>query len=154
MWCIIMPFVCIPIYIALIMAKRKAVRDGKLTDIVSGSKNLSIQGKLIWFFWQMDVIGVILLTAMLSLILIPLTVAGGVSANWKQPYIIIMLVFGVICIPLFVIWESRFAKHPCVPFKLLNNRTILAGLLMAMLLNMTWYLQGEYVHIQRCCISQ
>ncbi|KAG2178275.1 hypothetical protein INT44_001425 [Umbelopsis vinacea] len=146
MWCIIMPFVCIPIYVALIMARRKAARDGKLVGIVSGSKNLSIQGKLIWFFWQMDVIGVILLTAMLSLILIPLTVAGGVKANWQQPYIIIMLVFGVICIPLFVIWESKFARHPCVPFKLLNNRTILAGLLMAMLLNMTWYLQGDYLY--------
>jgi SIT family siderophore-iron:H+ symporter-like MFS transporter len=138
-----MPAVCIPIYIGLIMAKRKAVRDGKLTDIQSNSKNLPIKEKLTWFFWQMDVIGVILLTALLALILIPLTVAGGVSANWRQAHVIVMLVIGVLCIPTFVVWENKFARHPCVPFKLLNNRSILAGLFMAMLLNMTWYLQGE-----------
>lgn len=143
MWCIIIPFTCIPIYAGLIMAKRKALRDRKLKNIKSTDSCTSIMDKLVWFFWQLDVVGVILLTAVLALILIPLTVAGGVSSNWHRSDVIAMLVIGIMCIPAFAVWELKFAKHPCVPFRLLNDRTILAGLMIAMLLNMCWYLQGE-----------
>jgi SIT family siderophore-iron:H+ symporter-like MFS transporter len=143
MWCIIIPVTCIPIYAGLIMARRAAVREGKLDDIKATYTRPSLRKSLIWFFWRLDVVGVILLIAMLALILIPLTVAAGVQSNWQHAYVIVMLVIGVLCIPAFVSWELKFARHPCVPFRLLNDRTILSGLIMALLLNMAWYLQGE-----------
>jgi SIT family siderophore-iron:H+ symporter-like MFS transporter len=143
MWCIIIPITSIPIYVGLIMAKRKAKRDGKLEGLELKYDRSSIHNGMLWFFWQLDVIGVILLTAMLALILIPLTIAGGTSANWHKGDVIAMLVIGILCIPAFAVWELKIARHPCVPFHLLNNRTILAGLMIAMMLNMCWYLQGE-----------
>ncbi|CAM0141654.1 hypothetical protein VKS41_000762 [Umbelopsis sp. WA50703] len=146
MWCIIIPITSIPIYVGLIMAKRKAKRDGKLEGLELKYDRSSIHNGMLWFFWQLDVIGVILLTAMLALILIPLTIAGGTSANWHKGDVIAMLVIGILCIPAFAVWELKFARHPCVPFHLLNNRTILAGLMIAMMLNMCWYLQGDYLY--------
>ena len=57
-----------------------------------------------------------------------------------------MLVIGVLCIPLFAIWELKFAKYPCVPFSALTDRTIIAGLIIAVGLNMSWYLQGDFLY--------
>lgn len=70
----------------------------------------------------------------------------------------------VVALPGFVIWEWKFAKHPLVPFKLLKQRTILAGLVIAAMLksvyctsfmsdsltqqifSCAWYLQGDYLY--------
>lgn len=58
-----------------------------------------------------------------------------------------MLVIGfVVALPSFLIWEKKFAKHPLIPFHLLKERTILAGLTMAVMLNCSWYLQGDYLY--------
>ena len=47
-----------------------------------------------------------------------------------------MLVIGfVLCLPGFIFWEVKVARHPIIPFILLKNRTIIAGLVIAMILN-------------------
>lgn len=57
-----------------------------------------------------------------------------------------MLVIGfVVALPAFIYWEKKIARHPLVPFHLLKERTILAGLTMAVMLNCSWYLQGDYL---------
>ncbi|RAL06700.1 putative siderochrome-iron transporter Sit1 [Aspergillus homomorphus CBS 101889] len=96
-------------------------------------------------FWYMDVIGIILLIACLSLILVPLTIAGGFSGRWKQAKVIAPLVMGFLCIPAWVLWE-RTCKHPLVPFKLLRDRAIWGSLGIAVMLNTAWAMQGEYLY--------
>lgn len=66
-------------------------------------------------FWQLDVIGVILLLALLALILVPLTLAGGVIETWQTAHIIAPLVIGFLCIPVFIFWEIK-SPHPMIPF--------------------------------------
>ena len=62
--------------------------------------------------------------------------AGGETTQWHTAKIIVMLVIGfVLCLPGFVFWEVKVAKHPIIPFVLLKNRTIIAGLIIAMFLN-------------------
>ena len=85
-------------------------------------------------FWYMDVIGMILLIACLSLISVPFTIAGGFSGRWKQAKVITPLIFGILCLPAFVYWERRCA-HPLDPFKLLRDRAIWGALGIAVMLN-------------------
>lgn len=85
-------------------------------------------------FCYMDVIGMILLIASLSLILVPFTIAGGFSGRWKQAKVITPLVFGILCLPAFIYWERRCA-HPLVPFKLLRDRAVWGALGIAVMLN-------------------
>ncbi|CAE6536813.1 unnamed protein product [Rhizoctonia solani] len=146
MWCIILPICAIPVAGSIIYARRKAQREGKLVPR-SKSKNHNLIEAFIELTWQLDVIGMILLAAMLSLILLPLTLAGGVKETWKSAHIIVMLVIGIIvCIPAFLIWEIKFARYPAVPFDQFTNRTILAGMIVAIGLNMSWYLQGDFLY--------
>jgi SIT family siderophore-iron:H+ symporter-like MFS transporter len=62
--------------------------------------------------------------------------AGGEQQQWKTSKVIATLVIGfVVALPAFIIWEKKVARHPVIPFHLLKERTILAGLTMAVMLN-------------------
>lgn len=131
------------------MAHRRATQTGKLTSFMSpyhASNVRQLSGSL---FWQLDVVGLILLSAVLCLILIPLTIAGGFGARWGHADVITMLVIGFVLIPVFAIWEIRFARHPAVPFHLLWDRSVIGGLFVAMFLNFIWIMQGECVAVSR-----
>lgn len=146
MWCIILPVCAIPIALSVLYARRKAQKEGKLSPKPAFASQSPIEA-FIELTWQLDIIGMILLAAMLSLILLPLTLAGGVKETWKSAHIIVMLVIGfVVCIPAFFIWEIKFAKYPAVPFSQFTNRTILASMIIAIGLNMSWYLQGDFLY--------
>jgi SIT family siderophore-iron:H+ symporter-like MFS transporter len=71
---------------------------------------------IITLFWQLDVIGIVLLIAVFALILVPFTVARRETAQWKTTKIITPLVIGVLSVPIWIYWESR-CKHPMIPFK-------------------------------------
>lgn len=45
----------------------------------------------------------------------PFTLAGGIQAKWHTAPVIAPLVVGILCIPVFVIWEMK-APHPMLPF--------------------------------------
>jgi len=145
MWCIILPFTAIPIILALSLAHRRAKSFNKLTSLSSPYRASSLRSLCVSLFWQLDVIGLVLLCAMLALVLIPLTIAGGISSRWAHADVIVMLVIGFLLVPAFVGYEMLVARHPVVPFHLLNDRSIIGGLFVAMMLNFAWYMQGEYV---------
>lgn len=55
-----------------------------------------------------------------------------------------MLVFGGLAGVGFVLWEKFLAKHPLIPFKLLKNRTVLAGFSIALWHPMAGGLASNY----------
>ncbi|KAI9302418.1 MFS transporter [Cunninghamella echinulata] len=145
-WAIIIPAVTLPIYFSLFMANRQAKKQGKLEKVHSVFTGKSHWENMIILFWQFDLVGVILIAAILCLLLLPLTIAGGTSSRWAHADVISMLVIGFLCIPAFVIWEMKFAKYPCLPFHLLNNRVVLTCFFIGIISNACWMLQGEYLY--------
>ncbi|GAA5909919.1 hypothetical protein JCM8208_000989 [Rhodotorula glutinis] len=147
LWAAVYPFCALLVIVPFVVASRKAKRAGLLDDYSSPYKKLGFKGLCRHLFWEIDVVGVILTIAVLSLILLPFTLAGGVSRSWKAAHNIAMLVVGlVVCIPLFVVWESKYARVPLFPFALMRTRTVLGCLGIAFLLNACWYLQGDYLY--------
>jgi MFS transporter, SIT family, siderophore-iron:H+ symporter len=112
-----------------------------LVERVGGGRNLGVA-----LFWQLDVVGILFVIAMFALILVPLTLAGGFESKWNEAHIIAPLVVGFLCIPGFVVWEHRFARHPITPFYLMKDRGIWAALGIATLLNFSWYMQADYLY--------
>ena len=145
MWCIILPVCALPLFFPIFMAKRRAASQGKLPPRRAPGDNRTLAQRIFGLVEEIDLIGILLLSAMLTLILLPLTLAGGATQTWRTARIIVMLVIGVLCIPAFAIWELKFAKYPCVPFHALTDRTIISGLIIAIGLNMSWYLQGDFL---------
>lgn len=100
----------------LYIVYHRAKKDGTVDHIAGAFRTLGVRRLAIELFWQLDVIGIILMITFLAMILVPLTIAGGLDSQWKKARIIVPLVLGLCCIPAWVIWE-RTCKHPMVPFK-------------------------------------
>ncbi|KAL1998465.1 hypothetical protein VTN02DRAFT_6124 [Thermoascus thermophilus] len=145
MFAIIYPVCCIPLLITLYVAHWRAKRSGALASYKSPFQRLGARRLAVELFWQLDVIGIVLLIAVFALILVPFTIAGGVHEQWKTAKIIATLVVGVCCIPAWILWE-RNCKHPMVPFRLLKDRAVWGALGIAVFLNTAWYLQGDYLY--------
>jgi SIT family siderophore-iron:H+ symporter-like MFS transporter len=98
------------------IAQRRAKRAGTLEDYRTPFQMLGARRLAAALFWQLDVVGIILLIAVFALILVPFTLAGGVSQTWQSAHIIAPLVVGFCCIPAWIIWEMK-CPHPMIPFK-------------------------------------
>jgi len=134
----------LPLLKSLWLLGRRAKRAGQLESFQTPHGKLGSWKLATEIFWQLDIIGVVLITAILGLILVPLSLAGGVSSAWKSAGIITPLVLGFIFIPVFVYWE-RVSKHPMVPFHLLQDRGVWAALGVGLFLYFAYALQASFL---------
>ncbi|KAJ7073780.1 drug:h+ antiporter [Mycena amicta] len=120
-----------PIIIVLLWAQRRAKQLGKIAGApVEEEVKLPFGQRLGKFFAEVDAVGLLLLAATLALIFLPIVLAGGsyATTTWHNPAIPAMMCVGAfVALPLFVFWEARKATYPVIPWRLLRNRTILAG---------------------------
>ncbi|KAG5928852.1 hypothetical protein E4U42_007830 [Claviceps africana] len=145
MWAIIMPLCALPLIGSLLIVSRRAKRQGLLGNYATAFEQLGFRNLAIKLFWLLDVIGIILIIAVLDLILVPFTIAGGESAKWGQAHVIAPLVIGVLCIPAFILWELR-APHPLVPFKEMKDRGVWAPMGIAIFLNFAFTMQSDFLY--------
>ncbi|EJD06330.1 MFS general substrate transporter [Fomitiporia mediterranea MF3/22] len=146
MFAILLPALALPVIIVLMLAAHRAKRQSKLIGLQTLKQVHGSYGALLEdLFWRVDIVGLILICAFLSLILLPMTIAGGESSRWGHADMIAMFIIGFLTIPLFVFWEAKFARFPVMPFHLLTDRSIIGALLCAVFLNTVWYLQGDYL---------
>ncbi|KAG7530604.1 hypothetical protein FFLO_04906 [Filobasidium floriforme] len=147
MWAIIYPVSTIPLVAILVVAQYRAKRAGALESYRSPFQLLGWKRLLVSLFWQLDVIGIILIIAVFGLILTPLTLAGGTEdqSRWRDGDILAPLVVGVVCIPAWIVWEIK-APHPMIPFKLLKGRGVWAAFGIACTLNFSWGMQADYLY--------
>ncbi len=126
-WCIILPVVFVPLALTLFLNNRKAKRLGlTVPSPFRGQKSVEALTTL----WnEVDIGGIILLSAAFSLILIPLTIASKAADGWKSPSIIAMLLLGFASLIAFPVWESnkKLAPRPLIPLHLLKSRTFCCG---------------------------
>ena len=54
---------------------------------------------------------------------------GGVSFPWKSATVICLVVFGLVTIGLFFVYEWKVAKYPVMPLRLFKKRSNIAALL-------------------------
>ncbi|KAI2768350.1 hypothetical protein DTO012A8_6451 [Penicillium roqueforti] len=128
MWAIILPASFLPLALTLLFNQRKAQRlnlikkrTRKRTDFVSVVRRT-------WY--DLDVGGLALLSAAVTLILVPLTLAASAKNGWQNTSILTMIALGIVCLCLLPFWESsrKLAPKPLLSLHLLKQRTALAGL--------------------------
>ncbi|ODQ82275.1 hypothetical protein BABINDRAFT_178632 [Babjeviella inositovora NRRL Y-12698] len=149
MWAFIFPLLCIPLLVCMLHMRWKAGKTEEWRQMKTEAtlyQELGFWKFSIEIFHRLDVIGLLFIVVILGLILVPFTLAGGVSTTWQQAKIIAPLVIGIICIPFFVVWEHRLAKHPLAPMHLLKDRGVWAALIIAIFINFIWYMQGDFMY--------
>ncbi|KXG51688.1 Major facilitator superfamily domain, general substrate transporter [Penicillium griseofulvum] len=119
--------VCIPVAAVMLFMQRRAEKSGVLEKTHSGRVWWQT---IIHYLVEFDVIGIILITAAFSLILIPFSIASYGPKGWATGYIIAMEVLGVACVPAFYIWERYCSPVQFLPWKYLKEPTIIGSCML------------------------
>ncbi|TGO27077.1 hypothetical protein BPAE_0048g00490 [Botrytis paeoniae] len=93
-----------------------------------------------------DYPGIVLVTAAIMLILIPVS-GGGTYFEWSSPMVISMLTLGCICLVAFLIVEWKFAVMPMMPLNLFKNPAVFAILTQNFLFGIVYYSHLYYLPI-------
>lgn len=147
MGAIIYPVLVIPLCYVLVSTTFKAKRRGLLKGIPSPSK--IVKSPKYWkdLFWKADFIGLFWLCAAIALCLIPLTLGGGNGSKWKSAEVLAQIIVGLaVCVPIFIFWEWKGARHPIIPFRLLKDRHVILSLFLALFVTLTGAQQSVYLY--------
>ncbi|KAJ5784825.1 uncharacterized protein N7503_010037 [Penicillium pulvis] len=135
---ILIPIIGIPLSLALFHSKRKATKQQKSQGTYKPRNHLANIKKL-------DLIGLILFAAGLSLLLVPITLAARTANTWKAGHIIAMIVIGCVCLIAFVVWEIMWAPWPMMSMRLLKSRTVIFGIAASLIDYTALYLLQDYI---------
>ncbi|CAI4759982.1 AMH_1a_G0047330.mRNA.1.CDS.1 [Saccharomyces cerevisiae] len=144
-FCIIVPISTLILVLPYVYAQYISWRSGKLPPLKLKEKGQTLRQTLWKFTEDINLIGVILFTAFLVLVLLPLTIAGGATSKWREGHIIAMIVVGGCLGFIFLIWELRFAKNPFIPRVYLGDPTIYVALLMEFVWRLGLQIELEYL---------
>ena len=106
-----------------------------------------------WLLHEFDTIGALLLTAGMSLTLLPMILANSYEGNWRNGKIIAMICSGIVAIFLLVIWEVKFTDRPIMSMKIWGNRTafgaLVIGLVFAIMSSVNYQYLALYLVVSR-----
>ncbi|KAH6900344.1 major facilitator superfamily-domain-containing protein [Thelonectria olida] len=68
---------------------------------------------------------------------------GGVTYPWKSATTICLIVFGILVVGLFLVYEWKVAKYPIIPIRLFHNRNSVAAFGLAFTHAFT-FMSGSY----------
>ncbi|APA09757.1 hypothetical protein SS1G_06045 [Sclerotinia sclerotiorum 1980 UF-70] len=140
---IITPVICIPILTLLWWNQGKAKKAGLIKKIDSGriwSESIS------YYFWEFDVIGLLLISAGFALFLLPFSLASYQKQGWHSSMIIAMLVLGIVCLIAFGLYERYGARKSFIPFELLTDRTVIGACLCSAFFFISFYCWDSYFY--------
>ncbi|CAK7265503.1 hypothetical protein SEPCBS57363_001616 [Sporothrix epigloea] len=95
---------------------------------------------------DLDVVGILILSASMAMILLPLTLAEKAESGWGNPYILSSIVVGLLLLIFaFPAWEARpdWVPHPLIPPTLLRSITFCAGCGIAFFYFAVFYLSVQ-----------
>ncbi|ORY64508.1 siderophore iron transporter [Pseudomassariella vexata] len=138
---IIMPVVCLPLWVLFMYNQRQAVKSGMLPKKSSGRTTWE---SIKYYFIQFDAVGVLCLCAGFSLFLLPFNIYSYQYYGWKDKMTIGPLVGGFVLLCLFVVWETWYSPVNYMPWELLKDRTVLGANVLACVLFISFYIWDSY----------
>lgn len=130
-WTIVLPVAFMPLALALFLNMRKAKKLGQLQPPPWKGQSFLGGVKSVWY--ELDIMGLLLLSAAFALLLIPCTLAQRAKGGWENGSMIAMVVVGCICLAALPLWEMspKLAPRPFLPLYLFKSRTVVAGCAIA-----------------------
>ncbi|KFA69861.1 hypothetical protein S40285_08422 [Stachybotrys chlorohalonatus IBT 40285] len=113
----------------MVYMSQKAKRAGFITHRKRNKERKWWQS-LKHYVIEFDLVGITLITAAMSCLLLPFSLVGYAPDGWSTPYIIAMIVLGVILFPIFYAYEAFIAPVQFLPFTYLKQGTIIGSALL------------------------
>ncbi|KAJ6087943.1 hypothetical protein N7467_006857 [Penicillium canescens] len=114
MWAIVLPVAPLPFISTMLYYQLRAPSTASVSEALGWKSSDTWYTKVYRLLWiQLDLPGAVLLVAELSLLLIPLSLAGSNNSSaWTRGSFIAIPVLGVVFLMAFLVWDARFAQKP------------------------------------------
>lgn len=139
---IITPVICMSLPIVFWIASRKAANQGLMKPRAASGRTVM---QSIWFYTvELDLLGLLLICAGLSLFLLPASLYSYQKDQWESPMIICMLVFGILLLIIFGLYEKFVAPKSFLPMGMLFDRTVFGSCVYAALAFASFYIWNSF----------
>ncbi|KAF3484457.1 putative siderophore iron transporter mirb protein [Arthroderma uncinatum] len=145
-WCfgafsVIVPIMCLPLFGVLMLNYYKAKKKG-LIVVKKGTR--TPWQSFLHYCREFDAVGLLLLTTGLTLFLLPFNLYTLQPLGWRSPLIICLLVFGVVLMIAFVLWEKFFAPVKFIPYSLLLDRNMIGACVLGTVLFISFFCWNSF----------
>lgn len=117
----------VPAMTLMIVMYRKARKAGLAKKQRS---NRTFVQSFIYYSIQFDIVGILIIMFAFCLFLLPFSLVYYAPNGWKSGYIIAMIIIGFLLFPAFYVWERYFAPVQFLPWKYLQDKTIVGSCLL------------------------
>jgi MFS family permease len=132
---VLLPGVAIPLFGLFMFHYRKAKKQGIIPAQTQTGRTL--WQSAVHYMQEFDVVGLLFISTGFAFFLLPFNLYAMEAEGWKSPLIICFLVFGVLLIAAFIIWERFFAQICLTPWSTLRDRTVLGTCIVGFVLFMS-----------------
>ncbi|KAK5101632.1 hypothetical protein LTS08_004090 [Lithohypha guttulata] len=105
---ILLPSVTLPLFGLFMLQYMKAKKKGIMTS--QGQRKRSPWESAMYYIHEFDVIGLLLVCAGFAFFLLPFNLYTQQAKGWRSALIVCFLVFGIILVGGFILWERFFAR--------------------------------------------
>lgn len=148
MWAFIFPLSCIPLVCCMLHMRWLAGKTEEWREFKKHQtkfQELGLIKFLKYLFIRLDVIGILLLVVACGCFLVPITIAEGISNEWREGHIIAPFVIGFVLFFVFAAYEW-YSPDPIAPLRLLENRGIWSALIISFVYEMIFALEASYIY--------
>jgi hypothetical protein len=128
MFTILVPIVTLPLFGIFVFHYLKAEKQG---IILRSRSDRTTWQSFIHHSREFDLVGLLLLSTGVAFFLLPFDLYTLQAKGWNSALIICFLVFGILLIITFILWEKFFAPVSFIPWKLLQDRTVFGACLLS-----------------------
>ncbi|OBT96236.1 hypothetical protein VE01_05816 [Pseudogymnoascus verrucosus] len=134
----------IPAMGLMVFMYRKADRAGLVKKHESSGRKW--YQSILHYAIEIDVLGILLICGAVILTTIPFSLIYYAPQGWKTPYIIAMLVLGVLLYPAFWLYEVTLAPKQFLDFRYLKNGTILGSCFLYGVMFLSTFTWNAYLY--------
>lgn len=145
-WCfgsftIIVPAITLPLFGLFVYNYYKAKKQGLVPERASQCRSWQ---SFLYYCREFDAVGLILLSAGVALFLLPFNLYTLQAKGWRSPLTLCLLVFGMVLMIVFAVWERFFTPVTFIPYSLLLDRTAFGACILSATLFVSFYCWNSY----------
>ena len=142
-WAFVSLVPTVPLLLLYTYNYRKAKVSGVAPRRESGR---TIFQSIYYYAIEFDLVGILLFAGGVALFLLPFNLYSFQTLGWRSPMIICMLVFGIVTLVVFGIWEKWFTPKQYMSFSTLTDRTVLGACCLSALLFVAFYVWFSFFY--------
>lgn len=126
---ILLPGVTLPLFGLFVLQYMKAKKQGIIPK--QNQSGSTLWQSAVYYIHEFDLIGLLCISTGFAFFLLPFNLYTQQAKGWGSALIICFLVFGIILIAAFIVWERSFARVRLIPWEILRDRTVLGACMTA-----------------------